>query len=623
MGVPGLEPFVCARSRGSVTEIIQGEDLTRTVDYFYADANGALHSICQRVFNYGEKKSAIDFYEGIKYDDKIKAVFEEFFVSVVSVTKIVKPKVVLYIALDGPAPLAKQNQQRQRRFGRSYASASSSSSSKQVQEFDTNCITPGTQFMHDLTVFMRKAIAYAMTPKVRNRPSSSSSSSSSHASSQTSAKEFEEMKNIQDVRGVWSDIEVIFSPPTVPGEGEHKLMEYTRSLPEEERTTRSHCFFGPDGDLIMLGLTSALDHVFLLRQDQYRSGYYKYIDIGQGFSSTISHLFGRSFHTSIQHTKDDFVIAGLFVGNDFLPRIQMFVTVKDGLDYMITALKGVNRPLTLSEKTSGVSSLDIAGLLAFASRIAMDEKAMLLDQVLTDDKRRLPPEGDVRYLNILVLKHVFVCQTGSSHGKPDLNYEAYRTEYNATHFGSHSGSDGGTNKESLESVCYDYLKTLIWVFEYYRNGIVDWDWAYRHHYPPLMSDFTLFLANYLVRSQSRPPIVQPIQFKIGKPTYPFEQLLGVLPRSSASLLPEPFSTLLEDPSSELNKSGNFPSHITFDYRGKVKEYEGVILLPFSDYLLVRKVYTKAKEGCRKFNRDTINRPVRCQLVDGVVKMRWI
>lgn len=558
MGVPGLEPFVCATSKESVVELIQGEVLTREVDYLYADSNGALHSICQRIFNYGEKKMQIDFYEGVSYEKKVNAVYTAFFMSIVNVTKIVRPKKVLYIAIDGSAPLAKQNQQRQRRFGRM----------RSLSNFDSSSITPGTRFMHDLTIFMRDAILSAMSPRSSNTP-----------------------KHLVDIAGIWHGIEVIFSPPNVPGEGEHKLMEYLRKLPIKAKTESTHCFFGPDGDLIMLGLSSCLSKVHLLRQDVFRPGYYKYIDIGEGFSKTVGRMFRVKLHSSLQHTKDDFVAAGLFVGNDFLPRIQMFMTVRDGLNFMASVFHQTKTPITRD------GSIDIGGLKKFATYVASHEKAMLLDQVTTEDRRRLPPD-DPKYLNVLILKNVTV-------GNPiTFDYDTYHDEYNSKHF----------PLVKVETVCHDYLKTLVWVFEYYRNGIVDWDWAYRHHYPPLMSDFASYIQSIPGNTG-----IDSFGFVLGAPTFPFEQLLGVLPRASSSLLPEPYASLLSDPNSPLQI---YDGKIEYDYQGKIRDHEAVILLPFSDYHLVRKVYHETAVT-RKFNRDTPGHPIRFTQTKDGVSMNWI
>jgi len=86
--------------------------------------------------------------------------------SCLSLYKLVQPRKVLYLAVDGVAPRAKMNQQRSRRF-RSAKEAEVTASEiiargggkelENQKRFDSNCITPGTDFMLKLSLAMQKA----------------------------------------------------------------------------------------------------------------------------------------------------------------------------------------------------------------------------------------------------------------------------------------------------------------------------------------------------------------------------------------------------------------------------------------------------------------------------------
>ena len=99
--------------------------------------------------------------------------------------------------------------------------------------FDSNSITPGTEFMEQVG----KHLKWFIRKKIKEDP-------------------------------LWRNLTIIFNGHDVPGEGEHKIMEYIRlerSKPDYQPNQR-HCMYGQDADLIMLGLASHEPYFTLLRE---------------------------------------------------------------------------------------------------------------------------------------------------------------------------------------------------------------------------------------------------------------------------------------------------------------------------------------------------------------------
>ena len=179
-------------------------------DNLYLDMNGIVHPC-----SHPEDRPAPSSQE-----EMMIAVFEY----TDRVVKMVRPRKLLMIAVDGVAPRAKMNQQRSRRFrsaqeaaekdkqaeefhamlrasGQLEENGENGDSNKPAKTWDSNSITPGTPFMHLLAASLRYWVSY----KSSTDPA-------------------------------WEKLKVIISDASVPGEGEHKIMNFVRS----QRSSPSH-----------------------------------------------------------------------------------------------------------------------------------------------------------------------------------------------------------------------------------------------------------------------------------------------------------------------------------------------------------------------------------------------
>ena len=128
-----------------------------------------------------------------------------------------------------------------------------------------------------------------------------------------------------------------------------------------------------------------------------------------------------------------------------------------------------------------------------------------------------------------------------------------------------------------------YLQGLMWCLAYYVKGCISWTWYFPYHYGPMLQDMT-----------DLPAVSRHIQFDIGQPFRPFQQLLGCLPPPSKALLPRIYQYLMVNEDSPILEF--YPLDFGIDQDGKKNPWEAVVLLDFIDE---RRLMAAEAQFCRE------------------------
>jgi 5'-3' exoribonuclease 1 len=475
------------------------------IDVLALDLNGLFHPVAQKVFQYGSHAPPVQYLSRPKptRPRSMLHLFKEICEKIEYCRKVCKPRKKLVLCVDGVAGLGKMNQQRQRRFRTAKALEDSS------QTFNPNAFTPGTKLMDHLT----KYIDWYLRSMISYHPE-------------------------------WKDLEIIFSNEKVPGEGEHKIMQYIR---EHGSPTDSYCIYGLDADLIMLGMVLPVDKVMIAREAD--EGVVQFVDV-RSFKSEILTILrwpsGSTAHPTATFSErdgiHDFIVLCFLVGNDFLPTVPSLAIIDGGIDIMMSRYRELgqkNGHLTRVVPGKKRLALKNSALIEFFSVLGSVEKEML-EKKYTGRPNFFPDP--------LVLKH------RTDDGKLDM--EAFKKDYYEKNL---TGYD-------VQEVVKNYLDGMCWVLNYYRYGIPDWLWYFPYLYGPFLSDFSTVLASY------KSP-----KFELNQPVPPFLQLMVVLPSSSADLVPDGLNELMSKTDSPL--VSYYPRDFEVDMAGKKRDWEGIVLLP--------------------------------------------
>ncbi|XP_062970473.1 5'-3' exoribonuclease 1 isoform X4 [Cynocephalus volans] len=581
MGVPKFYRWISERYP-CLSEVVKEHQIPE-FDNLYLDMNGIIHQ-CSH-------PNDDDVHFRIS-DDKI---FTDIFHYLEVLFRIIKPRKVFFMAVDGVAPRAKMNQQRGRRF-RS-AKEAEDKTKKAIEKgetlptearFDSNCITPGTEFMARL----HEHLKYFVNMKISTDKS-------------------------------WQGVTIYFSGHETPGEGEHKIMEFIRSekaKPDHDPNTR-HCLYGLDADLIMLGLTSHEAHFSLLREEVRFGG--KKTQRVCAPEETTFHLLHLSlmreyidyefsvlkekitFKYDIERIIDDWILMGFLVGNDFIPHLPhlhishdalpllygTYITILPELGGYINESGHLNLPrfekylVKLSDFDREHFSEVFVDLKWFESKVGnkyLNEAAGVAAEEAKNYKEKKKSKGQENSIcwaaldknegEVVTSKDILEDET-----EDDDLFETEFRQYKRTYYMTKMGVDI-VSDDFLADQAACYVQAIQWILHYYYHGVQSWSWYYPYHYAPFLSD---------IRNIS----TLKIHFELGKPFKPFEQLLAVLPAASKNLLPTCYQHLMTSEDSPIIEY--YPPDFKTDLNGKQQEWEAVVLIPFID----EKRLLEAMETC--------------------------
>ena len=481
----------------------------------YLDCNGMIYDVVHQMpFNPAEQAA----YEA----ELLQRVCD----SIDACIAIMRPISSVFLAFDGVAPVAKLNQQRERRYKSWYLGEMESQRRRdhakqgtRIQPpkpaWNTSAITPGTQFMN------------ALHDKL--------------------AEHYDATKR--------AALKIMISSSKEPGEGEHKLFEYIREHAAEHAGVNT-VIYGLDADLIML----CMSHLHISR------GIYLYRETPEFVKSVNVALDEKEKYfmdipefadaiwgaTSTPHTPNgalipkggvrgamlgthgspmDYIFMCFMLGNDFMPHFPALNIRTTGIASLMDAYRAtIGADETIIQTTSlNEYVIHWPNYKKLVAHLAAQELTLIRKEHATRDRqarhtRDTDKEDDVMH-DVLMLPMT----QRDVERSIDPFHAGWERRYYAAMCDIHEPADAA----KTASLCRNYLEGMEWTFRYYTRGCVDWKWSYANHYPPLLAD----LVQHIPETHDPTNAFSFLSVKPKEPIRDVVQLCYVLPKASHALLP--------------------------------------------------------------------------------------
>lgn len=627
MGVPGLFKNLCNKYKKQIiktnnSEInenglmeVVNQNLIDSIDVLFFDFNCLIHPISRLIwltdYKPTNKPINIDEFENKVMETTIK--YMEIKINEVN------PSTLVGIFIDGVCPMSKIVQQRQRRFASVFDKEIMNNikhkhNVSKDEYYDTNSITPGTEFMEKFHNYILNYV-----------------------------NDHNKNKNKKYL--------MTYSSYKKVGEGEHKIIQYIK---KNIKTNQNIVIYGLDADLIILSMTLVVKnyHIYLYREhediimlNKTAMIYFDVNECSRMLAKDLSNKEDEEITNQIEITKYmlDFVFITLLLGNDFIPpnpTLNMRYPTKqlNGYDILIHTYKSLNSHIVFYDEDNKLK-INWEVYKELINRLATYEEQYFENQVNYRNYKKLestnPAEIQIFRMENLMFRFPDPLQMANK----NIPYNTRKQRYIHHYFGSNACDvfDSKNNKynsqlllnntdiidefyddkqfklnnKKYDNIIETYLGTMAYIMAYYFNECPDYLYYYKGTNAILLSDLYEFLNknnnNFLNSIILNFSLNRNNKYEIT----PLMQLMLVLPVKSFNLLPKKMYEILTNDINQTNELKNlltlyksyFPKNPKRDFLNKNKLFQASLILNVPNINLITSLLLSIKVSKEEEQRN--------------------
>ena len=544
MGVPGF--FAWLLKNNTHNNIVLNN--LENINCLYFDANCLFHPKCFDILKLHHTENNIDKLEKLMMDRIIKYI--------TYIINYVNPSDLIYIAVDGVAPIAKINQQRKRRYKSVIDKQYQTELNKKYNIIKNDVwsnivITPGTNFMIKLDLEINKFI-----------------------------KTFQKDNNIK----------IIYSSYKESGEGEHKIMRHIKvnsnnnNINNNLKKNLNHVIYGLDADLIFLAMSyEKSDNIYLLRELNHIK------NISQPITEEVNE---KLCYVSIKNTKDtyneiikhkleenldimeinlneyefskDFIILCFLLGNDFIPHIPSLNIRNNGINHLIDAY--IYMFTFTKSYIFNNNSIDFSNLILILSYLK-DIESEYFEIDLPKYKQKFRHKRFIKSNTSTNEDYDRELWEHDNLINNEINDyiklgNGEKSEYKFRYY-EHTFHSRINQSKFIDKICHNYLMMIQWITKYYFEiDMPSWRYFYQFDEAPFVSDIYEYLNNHISDGKH----FESITFE--KPIEIETQLLSVIP-------PQYYKNI-------------FSKNIENEYKSKLNDDKTKYMFPQKPYIELNK-----------------------------------
>ena len=479
MGIPFYFSYLIQNHKNIVNKL----ENIKNIDNLFLDSNSIIYD-------------SINFNNYINKEQFENYIIEKVINKIEIIINLINPQKNVFIAFDGVPPLAKLNQQKNRRYKSNYQATLFNKNTP----WDTCSITPGTNFMEKLDS--------AIYNHFKNK---------------------------------YTNLNLIVSGTNIPGEGEHKIFNYLRNNQNNQNNQNNTIIYGMDADLIMLCLNHLrlCKNIYLYRETpHFIKSLNSNLDKDQQYLIHINELANEIYKTitnneppendELSNNKKnnyydkigDYIFICFLLGNDFMPHFPCLNIRLTGFTILLDLYKQLfnnNNFISINNK------INYKNLKLYIKKLAENEVNFIKEIYNIREKRckKYYPENNEEEIERKFNETPSWERNIEKFINPLENHWEFRYYY------SLFNTNIDKNKEFISKLSFNYIQTLLWTYNYYNSDCTNWTHTYNYSYPPLLID--LYKAIPYFESEIN---LEKNQFII----HPQLLLAYVLPKKSLNLL---------------------------------------------------------------------------------------